>query len=46
MGQVSIGATLSLDGFMRNRHGDIGRLYPDLEVLRHNGRRRDGPAYL
>ncbi len=34
MGNVIIGATLSLDGFMSDRHGDISRLYPDLEALR------------
>ncbi len=34
MGNVIIGATLSLDGFMNDRNGDISRLYPDLEVLR------------
>src|SRR5438874_5804723 len=34
MGKVIIGATLSLDGFMSDRHGDISRLYPDLEALR------------
>lgn len=34
MGNVIIGATLSLDGFMNDRNGDISRLYPDLEALR------------
>lgn len=34
MGKVIIGATLSLDGFMNDRNGDISRLYPDLEALR------------
>jgi dihydrofolate reductase len=34
MGEVIVGATLSLDGFMNDRHGDVGRLYPDLEALR------------
>jgi len=34
MGKVIIGATLSLDGFMSDRHGDLSRLYPDLEALR------------
>jgi dihydrofolate reductase len=34
MGNVIIGATLSLDGFMNDRHGDVSRLYPDLEALR------------
>jgi dihydrofolate reductase len=34
MGNVIVGATMSLDGFMSDRHGDISRLYPDLEALR------------
>src|SRR6266699_6239077 len=34
MGKVIIGATMSLDGFMSDRNGDVSRLYPDLEVLR------------
>ena len=34
MGNVIIGATMSLDGFMNDRHGDVSRLYPDLEALR------------
>src|SRR5437763_9012396 len=34
MGKVIIGATLSLDGFMNDRNGDVRRLYPDLEALR------------
>src|SRR5438876_1684923 len=34
MRNVIVGATLSLDGFMSDRHGDISRLYPDLEGLR------------
>ena len=33
MGNVVIGATLSLDGFMNDRHGDVSRLYPDFEAL-------------
>ena len=33
MGNVIIGATLSLDGFMNDRNGDVGRLYPDFEAL-------------
>jgi dihydrofolate reductase len=33
MGNVIIGATLSLDGFMNDRNGDISRLYPDFEAL-------------
>ena len=34
MGKVIIGATLSLDGFMNDRHGEVSRLYPDLQALR------------
>jgi dihydrofolate reductase len=33
MGNVIIGATISLDGFMNDRNGDISRLYPDFEAL-------------
>jgi dihydrofolate reductase len=31
---VVIGAAVSLDGFMADRQGDVGRLYPDLAALR------------
>jgi dihydrofolate reductase len=34
MGNVIIGATLSLDGFMNDRNGNVSRLYPNLEALR------------
>jgi dihydrofolate reductase len=34
MGKVIIGATMSLDGFMNDRNGDVSRLYPDLKALR------------
>src|SRR5260370_5290288 len=34
MGKVIVGATMSLDWFMNDRHGDVSRLYPDFEVLR------------
>jgi hypothetical protein len=33
MGNVIIETTMSLDGFMNDRNGDISRLYPDLEEL-------------
>ena len=33
MGNVIVGATLSLDGFMSDRNGDVSRLYPDFEAL-------------
>ncbi|HEX8983200.1 MAG TPA: dihydrofolate reductase family protein [Ktedonobacterales bacterium] len=35
MGNVIISATMSLDWFMSDRNGDVGRLYPDLETLRY-----------
>ncbi|GCE31103.1 riboflavin biosynthesis protein RibD [Dictyobacter alpinus] len=35
MGKVITGATMSLDGFMSDRNGDVSRLYPDFEAL-HN----------
>jgi dihydrofolate reductase len=34
MGNVIIGATVSLDGFMNDRHGDVSRLYSNFEELR------------
>ena len=34
MGNVIIGATLSLDWFMNEQNGDVSRLYLDLEALR------------
>src|SRR5579864_2729174 len=34
MGNVIVGATMSLDGFMNDRNGDVSRLYPDFEALR------------
>ena len=33
MAKVIIGATMSLDWFMNDRHGDVSRLYPDFEAL-------------
>jgi dihydrofolate reductase len=33
MGNVIIGATLSMDGFMNDRNGDVRRLYSDFEEL-------------
>lgn len=33
MGNVIIGATVSLDGFMSDRNGDVSQLYPDFEAL-------------
>jgi dihydrofolate reductase len=34
MGKVILGATMSLDGFVNDRNGDVSRLYPDLDALR------------
>ena len=34
MGKVLLGMAMSLDGFVNDRNGDVGRLYPDLEALR------------
>lgn len=34
MGKVVLGLTMSLDGFINDRNGDVGRLYPDLAELR------------
>jgi dihydrofolate reductase len=33
MANVIVGATMSLDWFMSDRHGDVSRLYPDFEAL-------------
>ena len=34
MGKVHAGMTMSLDGFIEDRHGSVARLYPDLDALR------------
>src|SRR5437660_10953813 len=34
MGEVIVGTTMSLDGFINDRNGDVSLLYPDLEALR------------
>ena len=34
MATVVIGMTMSLDGFVEDAHGDVSRLYPDLQSLR------------
>jgi dihydrofolate reductase len=34
MGKVILGTTMSLDGFVNDRNGDVSRLYPDLDALR------------
>ena len=35
MGSVIVGAAMSLDGFINDRHGSVSRLYPDLDALRN-----------
>jgi dihydrofolate reductase len=34
MGKIILGMTISLDGFINDREGSVGMLYPDLEALR------------
>src|SRR5438477_1441326 len=34
MRKVIVGTTMSLDGFIADRNGDLSRLYPDLGALR------------
>ncbi len=34
MAKVILGTTISLDGFINDRHGSVAALYPDLETLR------------
>lgn len=34
MGKIIVGTTMSLDGFINDRNGDVTPLYPDLEELR------------
>ena len=33
MGKVIVGMTISLDGFIQDRNGSVGALYPDLDTL-------------
>ena len=35
MGKVILGMTISLDGFINDRGGSVGALYPDLDTLRN-----------
>jgi hypothetical protein len=34
MGKVIVGMTMSLDGFVQDRGGSVGALYPDFDSLR------------
>ena len=36
MGRTRFGMTMSLDGFVADRGGDVGSLYPDFAALRHS----------
>lgn len=36
MGTTRVGMTMSLDGFVADRSGDVGSLYPDFAALRHS----------
>ncbi len=35
MAKVIVGMTMSLDGYVNDRNGGVGALYPDLNTLRH-----------
>ncbi|HEV2072765.1 MAG TPA: dihydrofolate reductase family protein [Thermomicrobiales bacterium] len=37
MARVIAGMTMSLDGFVSDRNGEVGRLYPDMEAMRQTG---------
>jgi len=36
MSKVILGFTMSLDGFINDRNGSVGNLYPDLDTLRYS----------
>jgi len=51
MGRVVLGMTVSVDGFVNDRNGDVSALYPDLEALRkseflQNEMRRTGAVVM
>jgi dihydrofolate reductase len=41
MAKLIAGMTISVDGFVTDRHGDLGPLYPDLEALQDTEYMRD-----
>src|SRR5438445_7947981 len=41
LAKVIVGMTISLDGFVADQNGNAGRLYPDLEALRHTAYMKD-----
>jgi len=44
MAKVIVGMTMSLDGFVNDRHGSVARLYPDLAALRKTEMLQDAIA--
>lgn len=36
MARVVVGMTMSLDGFVRDRYGSLGQLYPDMDAMRNS----------
>lgn len=36
MAKVVVGMTMSLDGFVRDRHGSLDQLYPDMDAMRNS----------
>ncbi len=44
MSQVIAGMTMSLDGFVNDRHGSVARLYPDLAALRQTSELQEAIA--
>jgi len=41
MARVILGMTMSLDGFINDRSGGVGALYPDLDTMRHTESMRE-----
>jgi dihydrofolate reductase len=39
--KVIVGMTISLDGFVADQNGNVGRLYPDLAALQHTAYMKD-----
>lgn len=36
MGKVTLGMAMSLDGFVNDRNGNVGRLHPDFDAFRNS----------
>jgi dihydrofolate reductase len=41
MARVIVGMTMSLDGFVSDRNGEVGRLYSDMEAMRQSAQVQD-----